>query len=95
MSRTIERRLTRLEQEAGITDDDYELIESEFSDETKDLMPEAMRVLGTLSPEEIEAQVSRRWHEPSARQLSPEGQAILDDWQKARLAGLGLRAEDG
>jgi hypothetical protein len=62
MSRTLERRLSRLEQEAGITDHDYELIECEFSDETKDLMREAMRMLGTLSPEDIEAQVNRKWH---------------------------------
>jgi len=72
MSRTLERRLRRLEQEADITDDDYEVIESEFSDETKDLMREAMRTLGRLSPEEIETQINRKWHtrRPRVAQLS-------------------------
>jgi hypothetical protein len=61
MSRTLERRLRRLEQEADITDGG-ELIEQEYSDETKDVMREALRMLGRLSPEEIETQVNRKFY---------------------------------
>jgi hypothetical protein len=71
MSRTIERRLTRLEQEADITDGG-ELIEQEYSDETKDIMREALRLLGRLSPEDIEAQVNKKFYTrcPRVAQLS-------------------------
>jgi hypothetical protein len=61
MSRTLERRLSRLEQEADITDSG-DLIEQEYSDETKDIMREALRMLGRLSAEEIEAQVNRKYY---------------------------------
>jgi hypothetical protein len=93
MSRTLERRLTRLEQEAGITDDDYELIESEFSDETKDLMREAMRTLGRLSSEEIETQINRKWHtrRPRVAQLSAveREQRLLATHQRERDPATG------
>jgi hypothetical protein len=71
MSRSLERRLRRLEQEADLTDGG-ELIEQEYSDETKDIMREALRMLGRLSPEEIEAQVNRKFHTrcPRVAQLS-------------------------
>jgi hypothetical protein len=52
MTSPIERRISRLEEEADVTDGG-ELIEQEYSDETKELMREALRMLGRLSPEEI------------------------------------------
>jgi hypothetical protein len=71
MSSTIERRLSRLEQEADVADDG-ELIEHEFSDEAKDVMREALRMLGRLSPAEIEAQINRKYYTrcPRVAQLS-------------------------
>jgi hypothetical protein len=71
MSRTLERRLRRLEQEADVTDGG-ELIEQEYSDETKDIMREALRLLGRLSPEDIEAQVNKKFYTrcPRVAQLS-------------------------
>jgi hypothetical protein len=71
MSRTLERRLRRLEQETDVADSG-ELIEHEFSDETKNIMREALRMLGRLSPEDIEAQVNRKFYtrRPRVAQLS-------------------------
>jgi hypothetical protein len=71
MSRTLERRLRRLEQGADITDGG-ELIEQEYSDETKELIREALGLLGRLSPEDIEAQVNRKFYTrcPRVAQLS-------------------------
>jgi hypothetical protein len=83
MSRTLERRLSRLEQEAYITDGG-ELIEQEYSDETKDVMREALRMLGRLSPEDIEAQVNKKNLVPRHLELGPEAKAILDE-SRARL----------
>jgi hypothetical protein len=83
MSRTIERRLTRLEQEADVTDGG-ELIEQEYSDETKEIMRAALGLLGRLSPEEIEAHVNKKNLVPRHLELGPEAKAILDE-SRARL----------
>jgi hypothetical protein len=83
MSSTLERRLRRLEQEADVTGGG-ELIEQEYSDETQDIMREAMRMLGRLSPEEIEAHVNKKILVPRHLELGPEAKAILDE-SRARL----------
>jgi hypothetical protein len=83
MSRTLERRLRRLEQEADVTDGG-ELIEQEYSDETKDIMREALGTLGRLSPEDIEAQVNKKILVARHLELGPEAMAILDE-SRARL----------
>ena len=47
-------------------------------------MREALRMLGRLSPEDIEAQVNKKNLVPRHLELGPEAKAILDE-SRARL----------
>ena len=79
MTRILERRLRRLEQARGAQDDD-ELVEVGLSDEGKTILRAALITLGSMTPEEIEAAVTKRQLLPRScrRELSPAGRAQLE-----------------
>jgi hypothetical protein len=89
MSRAIANRVSRLEKAVGSPDD--ELVEQELSDEAKAILRQALRNVGILTPDEIEARVNERRLVPKSllRPLSPEASAVFEH---ARLAILEEQA---
>jgi hypothetical protein len=62
------------------------LVEQRFSDEAKAILREALRNVGILTPDEIEARVNERRLVPKSqllRPLSPEAQAVFEQARAA------------
>jgi hypothetical protein len=83
MSSAIANRVSRLEKAVGSPDD--ELVEQELSDEAKAILREALRNVGILTPDEIEARVNERRLVPKSqlRPLSPEASAVFEQARAA------------
>jgi len=83
MSSAIANRVSRLEKAVGSPDD--ELVEQELSDEAKAILRKALRNVGILTPDEIEACVNERRLVPKSqlRPLSPEA---IEVFERARAA---------
>ena len=79
MSSVLANRIRRLEKEAGGFPDD-ELVEQELPDKAKNILREALRNVGILTPDEIEACVSERRLVPKSQlsPLSPAAAAVFD-----------------
>ena len=82
MSSAIANRVSRLEKAVGSPDD--ELVEQKLSDEAKAILRQALRNVGILTTDEIEARVNERRLVPKSllRPLSPEASVVFE---QARL----------
>jgi hypothetical protein len=78
MSSVIANRISRLEK--AVADPDDELVEHELSDGAKAILRQALRNVGILTPDEIEARGNERRLVPKSllRPLSPEASALFE-----------------